>query len=97
MADAMVTARISLAKKTAGNQILEDLGSNTSQAINELYDYIIAHKTLPWRDGSNAEAEISSEQLREALDWVEGLGASVSSEFARMPIKDARRARLGLE
>ena len=40
MADAMVTARMSSEKKEAGNRILEQMGTNASQAVNRLYDYV---------------------------------------------------------
>ena len=42
MADAMVTARMSQEKKEAGNRVLEQLGTNASQVVNRLYDYVLA-------------------------------------------------------
>lgn len=41
MADAMVTARMPLAKKEAANKVLAELGSSPSSAVNDLYDCII--------------------------------------------------------
>ena len=48
MADAMVTARMSQEKKEAGNRMLEQLGTNASQAVNRLYDYVLEKKELPF-------------------------------------------------
>ena len=48
MADAMVTARMSAEKKEAGNRMLEQLGTNASQAVNRLYDYVLEKKQLPF-------------------------------------------------
>ena len=41
MTYAMVTARMTQEKKEAGNRILERLGTNPSQAVNRLYDYLL--------------------------------------------------------
>ena len=51
MADAMVTARMSSEKKEAGNRILEQMGTNASQAVNRLYDYVIEKRELPFFEG----------------------------------------------
>ena len=48
MADAMVTARMSQEKKEAGNRVLEQLGTNASQVVNRLYDYVLENKKLPF-------------------------------------------------
>lgn len=50
MADAMVTARMSAEKKREGNLLLKELGFNASQAINQLYDYVLKHKEMPFED-----------------------------------------------
>lgn len=49
MADAMVTARMTSDKKEAGNRVLEQLGTNASQAVNKLYDYVLENKELPFK------------------------------------------------
>jgi antitoxin component of RelBE/YafQ-DinJ toxin-antitoxin module len=41
MEDAMVTGRMSVEKKAAGNRALEKMGLNASQAVNRLYDRLI--------------------------------------------------------
>ena len=93
MYSAMVTARMQQTKKESGNRILESLGSNASQAINELYDYLIAHKSLPW-ESTAQPSTISPERLRDALAWADSLQIDLSPEFAAMSTKDARRHRL---
>ena len=95
--DAMVTARMSATKKAAGNRALERLGSNASQAINELYDYLIDKNELPWENNGATIAPIAKEELDSALSWVSGLGMSLSDEFAAMSTKEARLRRLGIE
>lgn len=95
MADAMVVARMSAAKKKAAARVLESLGSNASQAINELYDYLIAEKQLPWQEGP-LKSTASTKKLAEALKWVDALSVSIPPKYASMSIKDARRKRLGI-
>lgn len=94
MAGAMVSARMSSTKKEAGNRILERLGSNASQAINELYDYIVEKGALPWQEEQAPSSAVDKDRLREALDWVDGLQVDLSSDFAAMSIADARLHRL---
>ena len=48
MTDAMVTGRMSAAKKEAGNRVLKSLGLSASQAINQLYDRLIEEQKLPF-------------------------------------------------
>ena len=47
MQEAMVTARMSKAKKEAGTRVLKSLGQTPSQAINEFYDYLINEHENP--------------------------------------------------
>ena len=56
MADAMVTARMSSEKKEAGNRILEQMGTNASQAVNRLYDYVIEKRELRFSIGKKGGA-----------------------------------------
>ena len=46
MDNAMVTGRMSHEKKVAGNAVLERSGLNASQAINCMYDRLIAEQNL---------------------------------------------------
>ena len=50
--DAMVTARMPQGKKEAGVEVLRSLGTTSSTVINELFDYLIARRELPF--GTNA-------------------------------------------
>lgn len=47
MPDAMVTARMSTQKKETGAKLLKSLDISASEAINQLYDYIIKTGRLP--------------------------------------------------
>ena len=74
MADVMVTARMSPEKKDAGNCVLEQLGTNASQAVNAVYDYIIKHRSLPFDSKQDAGSRrYSAEQMEAALAWVDGI------------------------
>lgn len=95
MSDAMVTARMSSTKKEAGNKILEKIGTNASQAVNDLYDYVLENGVLPWQKGV-LRRTVGKEELAGAMKWVEGLQVDVSPEVSGMSIKDAKRARLGV-
>ena len=92
--DAMVTARMQAAKKEAGNRVLESLGTNASAAINELYDYVVSQKSLPWENNSVFKPQVSVERIQEALAWVDTLQIEISPEFANMSLKDAKKHRL---
>jgi len=96
MADVMVTARMTEAKKAAGSRVLESIGSNASKIINELYDYLAEHKQSPFAASSEDGQGISSEEWREASVWMEALQMEVAPEFRDMTIKEARAHRLGL-
>lgn len=66
MADAMVTARMSQEKKEAGNRVLEQLGTNASQVVNRLYDYVLENKKLPFPEeqgGGNTRRRRSPRRL----------------------------------
>lgn len=93
--DAMVTGRMSPEKKEEGNRILASLGSNPSQAINQLYDFVIAKRALPFADKS-AQRTYSKEEIAEAVAWVKSLrgSAQLSGRFATMAVKEAKRERL---
>jgi len=96
MTTTLVSARMSPSKKEAGSRALKKLGSNASQAINELYDYVIEHGVLPWQAIDGAASCVTKEQLNDALDWVDGLQISLSPEFSGLTLKDVHKQRLGL-
>lgn len=96
MSDAMVTARMSQAKKEAGNRVLDELGMNASRVINDLYDYIVANKKLPAEmTGEPADQRSRAERLREAAEWVDSLViVPADNRFAHMTAKEAKMERL---
>jgi antitoxin component of RelBE/YafQ-DinJ toxin-antitoxin module len=87
----MVTGRMPMGKKEAGNAVLESLGTNASAAINRLYDFLIENGSLPFSDKpALAEAEIVA---RIAL--VDGIALPAGNRFSLMDDDDIRRERLG--
>lgn len=94
MTDAMVTARMSPEKKEAGNRVLEQLGTNASQAINRLYDYVIEKRELPFHLQGQRRA-YTQEEILHAIDWVDGIPRSrTSGRFSGMSIEEAKCDRL---
>lgn len=89
--DAMVTGRMSQAKKELGNQVLGELGTNASQVINELYDYVISRRALPF----SVPDEGREARLRAAVAAVDAVPKVVLDErFAAMDVRRARMERL---
>lgn len=71
MATSMVTGRMTTAKKEAGNRVLKSFGMNASQAINQLYDYLIENRALPFSE--KGERHFSAEKILEAQEYVENI------------------------
>ena len=94
MADAMVTARMSSSKKEAGNRVLECLGCNASQVVNELYDYLIKNRALPWQKEERKRPAITKEQWAEAQAWLDSMRIDVDPRFATMTDDEIRHERL---
>lgn len=93
MNDAIITARMPKAKKEAGNRVLEQLGSSTSQFVNSAYDYLIRHGASPFAAPASNE-RVSAERIAAALAQVEGMCLPASNRFATMSDDDIRRERL---
>ena len=94
MADAMVTARMSAEKKEAGNRMLEQLGTNASQAVNRLYDYVLEKKQLPFPE-QQGRRKYTQEEIARAIAWVDSIPKKrASGRFSDMTIKGAKRDRL---
>lgn len=90
--DAMVTARMPSGKKMAGNEALAKMGTNASQAINQLYDYVISHQALPFRQKDEGDR---TTRLSAAKSWVDELSeAAVEPRFASMSDAEIRSERL---
>ena len=94
MADAMVTARMSAEKKEAGNRILERLGTNSSQVVNRLYDYVLEKEELPFPEKPK-RGRCTKEEVAEAIAWVDGIPRKrTTGRFSDMTVKEAKRDRL---
>ncbi len=90
MTDAMVTGRMSQAKKQAGTRVLQSLGMSASQAINQLYDFLISRETTPFKDA--AETPASGAQLNEALTFVRSIPRE--TQFTHMNDAEIKRSKL---
>ncbi len=99
MADSMVTARMSSEKKELGNQILAQLGTNASQTVNELYDYVISHKRLPFSQNKEFGLnKYSKKQIQDAARMVDSLVIQdIDPSVAVLSTKEAKRLRLKSE
>ena len=91
MADAMVTARMSAEKKEAGNRMLEQLGTNASQAVNRLYDYVLEKKQLPF-PAQQGRRKYTQEEIAQAIAWVDSIPRR--DRFSTMTDDEIRRERL---
>ena len=94
MDDAMVTARMSPAKKEAGRALLEQLGTTPSQAINMLYDYIAEHEQLPFDTADSAPGAFTAAELAEARTWLHELALPHDNRFSTMTDDEIRTERL---
>ena len=92
MTDAMVTARMPLSKKKAGNEILHELGYSASQAINELYDRLL--ETRSWPLASKGTGPVDAASLAEALSFVDSIARVSPDDFIDMDFDEAKRRRL---
>lgn len=90
MADVMVTGRMSQAKKAAGNKVLQSLGLNASQVINQLYDYLIAKNATPF-DTTQTET-IAKTDLTDALNFVRSVQRK--NCFSQMTDEEIKRSKL---
>lgn len=91
MADAMVTARMSQEKKEAGNRVLEQLGTNASQAVNRLYDYVLEKRQLPFPE-ERERREYTQQEIARAVAWVDSIPRK--DRFSIMTDDEIRQERL---
>ncbi len=91
-ADVMVTARMAREKKEAGNRILSELGKSPSEIINELYDYTIKNKSLPFPEPKSEP--VTGKVLEEALDFIDSIPRRSASRYSMMTDDEIRRERL---
>ena len=93
MSDAMVTARMPRSKKEAGGRVLESLGTTASAAINDLYDYVISKRELPFGASSEGAAS-TADEIAAAMAWVDGIARVEPGGLSDMTLKEAKRHRL---
>lgn len=92
MADVMVTARMTQAKKREGNHVLEELGLTASQAINQLYDYLISQRQTPFERERETEPGATRAALEQALEFVQEIPRT--SRLSVMTDDEIKRERL---
>lgn len=93
MGNAMVTARMTQAKKDAGNRVLEQLGMNASQMINQAYDYLIERRALPFEAAAPRQTH-TAEEIARAKALVAAMRIPKASRFSSMTDDEIRQARL---
>ena len=94
MADAMVTARMPIEKKEAAYRVFEKLGTNASQVINSVFDYVIENEAIP---GVEEQSHVHTpEEIAEAIAWADSLvdREREPSRFDGMTLKEVKRERL---
>ena len=92
MSDTTVTARMTKAKKDAGNRVLEQMGTTASQFINSAYDYLVQNGSSPFE--TKGEGVLSAERIAMALEQVEDMCLPASNRFATMSDAEIRAERL---
>lgn len=90
MANVMVTGRMTKAKKDAGNKVLESLGTNASQAINQLYDYLVEEHRLPFENDTKSRP--SAAQIKSAIAFIEDI--PITNAFSSMSDEDIKAKKL---
>ncbi len=94
MPDAMVTARMPLEKKEEVGKLLRKLGTNPSQVVNKLYDYVLSKRKLPFPE-ERKDHKYTKEEIQRAKEFVDSLSIpTTTGNFSSMSIKEAKRARL---
>lgn len=93
--DVMVTARMSPEKKERGNRCLQELGTNASQVINRLYDFIIETGELPFAEAAPKPTVFTAEAIAEARRALAELKLlPADNPFATMTDEEIRANRL---
>lgn len=92
MTDAMVTGRMPAKKKEAGNKVLAKAGLNASQAINLLYDRLVAERDVSFLIPTATES--NEETWRAAADFIDALSIPRASRFDTMSKAEIKAERL---
>lgn len=93
MADVMVTGRMSQAKKQADNRVLQSLGMSASQAINQLYDYLVTQGANPFEQPAK-DPDVDA-RLEEALAFVRSIPRK--NRFSTMTDAGIKRSKLAAQ
>ena len=93
----MVTARMSAGKKEVGAAVLKELGVSASEAVNQLYDPLIAERRLPWDEAVASRGNRGS-VFAQAIAQVDAIPRIPAEPgFEDMTTHQARLTRLGLD
>lgn len=90
MASAMVTGRMTPEKKRSGARVLEGLGLTASQAINQLYDYLIRTGQMPF--GEDTRPAITAEDRRRAQSFISSMQRR--NRFSNMSDAEIKRTKM---
>lgn len=94
MADAMVTARMTHSKKESGNAILKQLGTTASQAINDLYDYLLENRSLPFPQAKQPHVH-TPDEISRAVELIDSIPTlPLNNQFATMTDIEIKTERL---
>lgn len=91
MADAMVTGRIPEEKKRRATSILKREGMNASQAINLLFDRVIADGSAAFLSGATPDR---TARCRAAAQFVDAIPRSRTTRFDDMTKAQIKMERL---
>ena len=69
----MVTCRMPLSKKQAGNKVLEKEGLNPSVLISSLYDYLIQHNKAPKIIIEQENATPTKQEMESAIAFLDSV------------------------
>lgn len=94
MQNAMVTARMSQAKKEQGARALKKMGKTANAAINDLFDYIIRHESMPNMKAGSSEQTERIVKLAEAIKWADSISLPADNRFAQMTDDQIKEERL---
>lgn len=94
MEDAMVTGRMPIGKKAAGNAVLKDAGMNTSQAINRMYSKLIDERSAGFLDLEGSRPEDDRSRWEMAASFVDALAVRLDPKISAMTDTDAKMSRL---
>jgi len=78
-------------KKEAGNSVLRELGTSPSQFINDIYDYVIKNRRLPFPSES---ATTKPHDIPAALAFIESIPLREPDRFSTMIDDEIRQERL---